>query len=192
LSALRARLADFTILLPHYYRKAEIVIAAIGVEKNAHILPPAPDAQPVVLSYGDSITHGYGVTIPRETYAWQACEIANCRSLNLGFGGSAWADTVVAEYIASRSDWNVLVLMLGTNSFGGTAAGKPETLEQYEKKYDKFLATVRARYPNKPILCITPILSHGDIVGAKNRNGEPPQAYRDAIERVVQRRQKKE
>jgi lysophospholipase L1-like esterase len=182
--------SDFTILLPHYYRNAEIAISAIGLEKEARILPPSPDDRPVVLFHGDSITHGHGVTTPRETYAWQACEIANCRSLNLGFGGSAWADTVVAEYIASRTDWDVLVLMLGTNSFGGTAAGKPETLEQYENKYDIFLATVRAQHPNNPILCITPILSHGDIAGSKNRNGDTPQAYRDAIQRVVERRQK--
>jgi lysophospholipase L1-like esterase len=185
------RESEFTILLPHYYRNAEIMINAIGVQDHAQILAPAPDRRPMVLFHGDSITHGHGVTTPRETWVWQSCEIADCQPLNLGFGGSAWTDTVVAEYIASRSDWDALVLMLGTNSFGGTdGARKPETLEQYEKKYDTFLATVRARYPSKPILCITPILSHGDVVGAKNRNGDLPQAYRDAIQRVVEQRQK--
>src|SRR4030095_7794211 len=50
----------------------------------------APDTRRRVLFHGDSITHGHGVTSPRETYVWQACERAGCTSLNYGFGGNAW------------------------------------------------------------------------------------------------------
>jgi SGNH-like hydrolase/esterase family protein len=112
--------SEFSILFPHYYRNAEIIVAGIGVDKDAQLLPPTPRNLPVVLFHGDSITHGHGVTSPRETYVWQTCEMANCEGLNLGFGGSAWTDVAVADYIASRKDWDVLVLMLGTNSFGKT------------------------------------------------------------------------
>jgi lysophospholipase L1-like esterase len=183
--------SEFMVLLPHYYRNAEILITAVGVDPNAQVEAPTPERRPVVLFHGDSITHGHGVTTPRETYVWQSCEMAGCESLNLGFGGAGFTDRVVAEYIASRSDWDVLALMLGTNSFGGRDAyGKPETLAEYERKYDTFLGTIRARFPNKPVLCITPILSHGDIIGQKNHNGDLPQAYRDAIHRIVEQRQK--
>jgi lysophospholipase L1-like esterase len=186
-----ARESEFTVLFPHYYRNAEVIVAGIGVEKDAQLLPSAPRRVPVVLFHGDSITHGHGVTSPRETYVWQTCERANCESLNLGFGGSAWTDISVAEYIASRNDWDALVLMLGTNSFGGNdSSGKSETAEQYGKKYDAFLATVRAKFANKPILCVTPILNHTDITLKKNRNGELPQDYRRAIQQVVEQRQK--
>ena len=62
-----------------------------------------------------------------------------------GFGGTAWADNIVAQTIASRNDWDVLTIMLGTNSLAGAdAAGKPETAAQYAEKYDAFLATIRA------------------------------------------------
>jgi lysophospholipase L1-like esterase len=181
--------SEFSILLPHYYRNAEVIVGGIGLDKDAQLLPPAPRNAPVVLFHGDSITHGHGVTSPRETYVWQTCEMATCEALNLGFGGSAWTDVSVADYIASRSDWDVLVLMLGTNSFGGNdSTGKRETLAQYRDKYGKFLDTVRAKYPTKPVLCITPILTHQDIIHQKNKNGDLPQDYRNAIQQVVEQR----
>jgi lysophospholipase L1-like esterase len=182
---------DLMVLFPHYYRNAEVIVGGIGVEKGARLLPPIPKTLPRVLFHGDSITHGHGVTSPRETYVWQACEIANCQSFNLGFGGTAWGDSAVAEYIASRRDWDFLVIMIGTNSFGGVdSSGKPETAGQYGGKYEKFVAIVRAQSPDKPILCITPILSRSDIGPQKNRNGEIPQDYRNAIRQAVERLQK--
>jgi lysophospholipase L1-like esterase len=183
--------SEFTILFPHYYRNAEAIVNGIGLDKDAELLPPAVRNVPVVLFHGDSITHGHGVTSPRETYVWQTCEMANCQPLNLGFGGSAWTDLPVADYIASRNDWNVLVLMLGTNSFGGRdAAGKAETLVQYREKYGAFLDAVRSKHPSNPILCITPILIREDIVRQKNRNGDSPQDYRNSIQQLVEQRQK--
>jgi lysophospholipase L1-like esterase len=185
--------SEFSILLPHYYRNAEVIVGGIGVDKDAQLLPPTPRNVPVVLFHGDSITHGHGVTSPRETYVWQTCEMANCEALNLGFGGSAWTDVAVADYIASRKDWDVLVLMLGTNSFGGNdSAGKRETLAQYRDKYDAFLNAVRAKYPTKPILCITPILTRQDIIHQANKNGDLPQAYRDAMQQVVEQKKQKD
>jgi lysophospholipase L1-like esterase len=185
--------SEFTILFPHYYRNAEAIVNGIGVDKDAELLPPAARNVPVVLFHGDSITHGHGVTSPRETYVWQTCEMANCQPLNLGFGGSAWTDIPVADYIASRNDWNVLVLMLGTNSFGGRdSAGKAETLAQYRDKYGAFLDAVRTKHPSNPILCITPILTREDIAHQKNKNGDLPQDYRNSIQQVVEQRQQKD
>src|SRR5205823_599325 len=105
---------------------------------------------------------------------WQTCERADCIPLNLGFGGSAYGDTVVADYIASRNDWDVLVLVIGTNSFGGNYQDKPETAAQYGDKYNTFLATVREKFPTKAIVAMTPIVTHADFFGEKNRNGETP------------------
>jgi lysophospholipase L1-like esterase len=142
-----------------------------------------------VLIHGDSITHGHGVFTPRETYVWQACERAGCVPLNLGFGGSAYGDKVVAEFIAGRNDWDALVIAIGTNSFGGQYQEKPETAAQYGEKYNTFLTTIREKHPTKPIIAMTPILNRADHVGSKNRNGETPQDYRNAIAKVVKERQ---
>lgn len=182
--------ADVAVLFPFYYRNAEVIVHGIGIDATAKLLRAAPDSRRRVMFHGDSITHGHGVTSPRETYVWQACERAGCVSLNYGFGGTAWADNIVAETIASRTDWDVLVIALGTNSFGGLdSAGKPETAAQYGDKYSRFVSTVRDKAPNKPILSMTPILNRFDLKPTKNKNGEIPQDYRSAITRVVRQRQ---
>ena len=181
--------AEIRVLFPFYYRNAELVLHAVGIERGAQVSRAAPDPRPRVLFHGDSITHGHGVTSPRETFPWQVADEIGCVPLNYGFGGTAWADHVVAQTIAARDDWSALTIMLGANSLAGAdSAGNPETAAQYEKKYDDYLAAVRAAAPEKPILCITPILNRLDL-GRGNRNGEMPSAYRDAISRVVRRRQ---
>ena len=183
--------SEITILFPHGYRNNQIVIAGVGIDQGAKLLAAPARAQPVVLFHGDSITHGHGNNSPREAYVWQACEMAGCEAVNLGFGGSAWADAAEADYIASRNDWDVLVLALGTNLFGGAdSSGKPETAAQYKKKYDDFLSIIRVKFPDKPIIALTPILTRADITLVKNRNGEPPQQYRKGIRDVLERRQK--
>jgi lysophospholipase L1-like esterase len=183
-----AEQAEFTIALPFYYRNGEIILNGIGVAPGATVAEAAPDSRPRVLFHGDSITHGHGVFVLRETYPWQACERAGCVSLNLGFGGAARGDNVVAQYIASRTDWDVLVIAIGTNSFGGNYEGKPESAAQYGEKYDAFLSTIRSAAPAKPIVAMTPVYHGQDHAGGANRNGETPQDYRDAIRRVVERR----
>jgi len=182
--------AEVQVLLPFYYRNSEIILHAIGIDTGATLDPPVPDTRPRVFFHGDSITQGHGVTSPRETYVWQAAEQLNCIGVNFGFGGTAWADNIVARTIASRDDWDVLSIMLGTNSLAGTDAnGKAETAAQYTTKYDAFLATIRAAAPAKPILCVTPILNRADLDRGTNQNGERPELYREGITRVVRQRQ---
>jgi lysophospholipase L1-like esterase len=183
--------AEVQVLFPFYYRNAEIIMHAIGIEAHASLTRAAPDNRPRVLFHGDSITHGHGVTSPRETYVWQAAETLGCVPLNYGFGGSAWGDKIVAQTIASRTDWDVLTIMIGTNSLVGIdAAGQPETAAQYAEKYDAYLETIRTAAPAKPILCITPILNRADLSRFPNRNGERPEAYRSSIACVVRERQR--
>ena len=42
--------------------------------------------------------------------------------------------------------------------------------------------------PTKPIVAMTPVFTRADHVGDKNRNGETPQDYRNAIATVVRQR----
>ena len=184
---------EVQVLLPFYYRNSELIMHGIGIESGATITRAEPDRRPRVFFHGDSITQGHGVTSPRETYVWQASEELDCIGINYGFGGTAWADNIVAQTIAARDDWDVLSIMLGTNSFAGqNSAGQPETAAQYSEKYDAFLATIRKAEPSKPILCTTPILNRADLDRGVNQNGERPELYREGITRVVKERQKKD
>ena len=186
-----AKEAEYQLLFPFYYRNAETVMHAIGFDSGARVVATAPDKRARVLFYGDSITHGHGVTAPHETYVWQACERAGCVSLNYGFGGTAWGERVIAQTIADRGDWDALVIAIGTNSFGGTdgASRQKESAAQYGDKYRVMLDIIRGRWPEKPIVAMTPILHRSEILGTRNANGEVPMDYRVAIERVVRERQ---
>jgi lysophospholipase L1-like esterase len=181
---------EVEVLLPFYYRCAEVIMHRIGIEPGAKLLRAAADRRPRVFFHGDSITQGHGVTSPRETYVRQVADRLDCVGINYGFGGTAWADNIVAQTIASRGDWDVLVIMLGTNSFAGAdAEGKPETAAQYANKYDAFLGTIRSAAAKKPILCVTPILNRADLERGGNQNGEGPELYREGITRAVRQRQ---
>jgi len=182
--------AEVQVLLPFYYRNSEIILHGVGIDAGTSLMPPAPDNRPRVFFHGDSITQGHGVTSPRETYVWQVAEQLSCVGINFGFGGTAWADNIVAQTIASRNDWDLLSIMLGTNSFAGTDAnGKAETAAEYAAKYDAFIAAVRTAAPSKPILCVTPILNRADLDRGGNQNGERPELYREGIVSVVRQRQ---
>jgi lysophospholipase L1-like esterase len=181
---------EVEVLLPFYYRNAEVIMHGIGIEADARLLPAPPDLRPRVFFHGDSITQGHGVTSPRETYVRQVADRLGCVGINYGFGGTAWADNIVAQTIASRRDWDILVIMLGTNSFAGADAdGRPETAKQYAQKYEAFLKTIRAAAPEQSILCVTPILNRADLERGGNQNGERPELYREGITRVVRQRQ---
>jgi lysophospholipase L1-like esterase len=182
--------AEIQVLLPFYYRNAEVVLHGIGIQPGAKLLRAVTDTRPRVFFHGDSITQGHGVTSPRETYVRQVADALGCVAINYGFGGTAWADNIVAQTVASRTDWDILVIMLGTNSFAGADAdGQPETAGKYAEKYDAFLATIRAAAPTKPILCVTPILNRADLERGGNQNGERPELYREGIIRIVRQRQ---
>jgi len=79
-----SREVELQVLLPFYYRNAEIVLHGIGIDTGAALSRPAQDKRLRVLFHGDSITHGHGVTSPRETYVWQAAQSSTaCRSITV-------------------------------------------------------------------------------------------------------------
>lgn len=108
-----------------------------------------------------------------------------CDPINLGFGGSAWGDRPVADYIASRRDWNAVVIAFGTNTY----RRGDQTPGQFARTYDTFVDAIRAASPDSPILCITPLWRAVDENDEKNQAGYTQQDYRDAIVQVVRHRQ---
>ncbi|MBN1401324.1 MAG: hypothetical protein JXA74_10840, partial [Anaerolineae bacterium] len=139
------------------------------------------------LAHGDSITQGAHALHPGFTYVNLVADALGWDAFNMGFGGSAWGDAVVAEYLASREDWDVLSIAIGTNTYGGQV----ESAQDYRQRYARFLGIVREAHPCKPILCISPLWRGQDGPPAvPNRFGDPPQVYRQAIHEVVAERQR--
>ena len=173
---------EIAVLFPH---SLSFVVQGVGFSGGAEFSPPERSARPRVLFHGDSITQGTGTTHGRNTYSWVTCEEMGCEPINLGFGGSAWGDQVVAEYIASRNDWDVLLVAYGTNTYRRAH----ENPEQFAQTYDTFLTTIRAEHPDAPILCITPLWRIQDTTNEKNEAGYTHQQYREGVTQVVLRRQ---
>jgi len=160
-------------------------IKTLYLSDSAELLPA--DGRTVRwLAHGDSITQGAHALSPGMTYVNLVADELGWDAINLGFGGSAWGDAVIAEYIAARSDWDVLSLAIGINTYSSAT----ESAADFGTTYDRFLSILREVHPDKPVLCITPIWYREDAHEVQNRFGDTPQAYREAISRVVRRRAK--
>ena len=166
------------ILLPYH---AEVTLRTLRLSAGA--CPERPCSSPVRwLAHGDSITQGARAIAPGLTYVSLVADTLGWDGLNLGLGGSAWGDAVVAEYVASRDDWDVLSIAIGTNTY----AASIETAASFRERYGTFLDIVRHRHPTKPVLCITPIWRGSDAVpGEANQLGDTLASYRQAISGLV-------
>jgi len=171
---------DWRILLPY---GARVFLKALYVDDGITVRPGAR-RKVRWLAHGDSITQGARAQSPGATYVARVADALDWDAINLGFGGSAWGDAPVAEYLASRDDWDLLSIAIGTNTF----RGERESAADFGQTYDRLLTMVRERHPDEPILCITPIWRGQDADGWRNRFGDTIQAYRDAIRHVLAER----
>ena len=172
---------ELAVLFPY---SGSFLVHGVGITGGSAYGPP-PHKGPRVLFHGDSITQGVGTAQARGNYVWVTCEQLRCEPINLGFAGSAWGDKPVAEYIASRNDFNAVVLAFGTNSYRRAS----ETPAQFSTTYETFVSTIRKTHPQTPILCITPLWRAADTTGEKNQTGYTHQQYRDAVSRAVKKLQ---
>lgn len=67
-----------------------------------------------MLSYGSSITHGGGVSVPTSGYAFRLARKLGMDLRNLGLAGAAWMDEAMADYICEQK-WDMATLELGIN-----------------------------------------------------------------------------
>ncbi|WP_138752245.1 SGNH/GDSL hydrolase family protein [Paenibacillus sinopodophylli] len=122
--------------------------------------PPRPEQTPSrrMLAYGSSITHGGGSVAPSETYAMNTARLLKMDLINLGFAGSAHMEPEMADYIASRDDWEIATLEMGINVIG---TWSPET---FAERIDYFIETVAHAHPDRWIFCIDMFTNYNDLV----------------------------
>lgn len=105
----------------------------VGVE--GEVEPPLKEQVPskTYLAYGSSITHGSLALAAPHTYPFRISQMLNCDYYNLGFAGSAHLETVMAEYIVSRNDWDFASVEMGINMLSSFS------LELFEERVQKFI-----------------------------------------------------
>jgi len=161
---------DIVLYLP-LYKPAKIL--GIGVNEEARFLKPKPYAlnRPVVF-YGTSITQGGCASRPGMSYQAILGRMLNIDFVNLGFSGNGMGEPEMASAVADI-DAAAYVLDFAQNN---------RTAEALEKVYAPFLAAIRAKHPDTPILAITPIYAASELTGNVEN-----QKMRDLIRGVISR-----
>jgi GDSL-like Lipase/Acylhydrolase family/N-terminus of Esterase_SGNH_hydro-type len=155
---------------------APIELLGIGFDDEATIQPPAPFAldKPVVY-YGSSITQGGCASRASMSYQAIVSRALNVDFINLGFSGAGRGEPILAETIA-EIEASCFVLDWAQNC---------PTLEEFSSRYAPFIEIIRARHPETPIICITPIFSTSEVWGPNEHFAQMRQVIREVVaERV--------
>lgn len=156
---------------------APLSIEAIGLADEARLGPPKPYAleRPIVY-YGTSITQGECACRAGMTHPAILARALNIDFINLGWSGSGRGEPAMAEALA-EIDAACYVMDYCQNHV------TPESLEAV---YGPFLAIIRARRPDTPIVCITPIFTTQVLYGDAALHGGRGRVIREAVaERVT-------
>ena len=121
-----------------------------GVDSmGGDLRPPNADELPKRrwLAYGSSITQGGGTF---HNYINAAAQMLEAQVCNLGMAGSCFIEKQIADFIASREDWDFASFELGVNMVSpGSDNGR------FAEKVNYQLDNVTARHPLKPAFLIT-------------------------------------
>lgn len=140
------------------------------------IAPPRPDQVPAraYLAYGSSITHGSYALRSGETYPAQVGRVLGANVFNLGFGAAAYLEPEMADWIASRNEWDFATLELGVNLL------RVVTVEEFARRVDRFLGAIVTAHPQRPIFVID-IFTSGKDLEADPKRGEFRRVVRNAV-----------
>ncbi len=134
---------EFTIHFPLY---SNVDTLEIGLAPDATVMPAAAYRfdKPIVY-YGSSITQGACASRPSNAYTNRITRMCNADHINLGFSGSARAEDVMIDYLASLP-MQVFVCDYDHNA--------PDTAH-LENTHAKLYKAVRAAQPTLPIVFVT-------------------------------------
>lgn len=133
---------------------------------EGEISPPEPTQVPATryLAYGSSITQGILAVRSTELYPYRIAKALGADLINLGLGGGAHLETGVADYIASRQDWDFASLELGINLVRNLPAN------EFRKRLNYFIPTIHAAHPDKWIFCMDVFPFDMDLTGDERVN----------------------
>ncbi len=102
-----------------------------------------------MISFGDSITHGYDALYPSHSYASVLADALDAEAINKGIGG----ETFCPDLAEIKDDFepNIITVAYGTNDWNN------KTEADFKQSCDSFFAALSGNYPNAKIFAITPI-----------------------------------
>lgn len=116
------------------------------------VRPPDESEIPNVrwLAYGSSISAGCGATSHHLSYVQQAAWRLGVDALNLSQGGACMCEPELADFFATRNDWDFATLEIGGNMLDVF------TTEEFVERATYLLTTILNKNPGKPVVVVTP------------------------------------
>lgn len=137
---------------PELYRlmlpwKPEVRLVAL----EGDMQPPRRDQTPALryLVYGSSISYGNSGIHPSGMYVQRTAQLLGVDLINIGFGGGAHLEPQMADYLASRDDWDFASLEFGINLMGEMV-----TEQEFARRVDYFINTLLSAHPEKPLFIL--------------------------------------
>ena len=160
---------------PHVVRLMLPVSSYEIISVEGDVCPPKPEHLPAkrLLTYGSSITHGSLSLLPMGSYVFRTAENLGMDIINMGYAGAARMEKSMAEFIASRQDWDVATLEMGINSLDMSE-------ELFTERVHDFITTIANAHPRKPVFAIDIFFCDQDMNGKTKVN-----AFRDIVKREV-------
>lgn len=165
------QMRQIDLYLPLYHG---VKVLELGFDDAASIAAPAPFAKDLpVVYYGSSITQGGCASRSGNSYQAIVSRRLNLDHVNLGFSGNGLGEPEVADTMAGIPACCYVV----------DYSQNCPTVEQMRETYAPFLATLRERNSETPMLCVTPIRSAGEAWDAKHHGSleGKRQVVRDAV-----------
>jgi len=148
------------------------------VEIQGNISPPRKNQTPEkkYLAYGSSITHGFLAIRPTGSYVMRIAQMLGVDMINLGFGGGAYCEKQMADYIAERTDWDFATLEIGINML---AAGF--TVEEFRKAVEYFIRKIAESHPDRWVFCIDLFLCRWDFTSSSTKQDKFREIVRNTV-----------
>lgn len=149
-------------------------VRILSIEGNLSYPKPGSTPAKTLLSYGSSITHGACAIAPTGTYPAQCARRLGYDHINLGFGGAAHMEKVMAEHIASRADWNVGTFEMGINV-------RTWPLEKFRATVKIFVETIVSARPDTHLFFIDLYTNNCDFMDTPTAGV----GFREAVQDIV-------
>ncbi|CAH1226904.1 hypothetical protein PAECIP111891_06025 [Paenibacillus allorhizoplanae] len=153
-----------------------------GIEVfNDSVRPPLPDEVPAVrwLAYGSSITHGSSAVHNYNAYVHKAAQRLGIDVMNMGLSGACMCEPQVANYLSSRTDWDLATLEIGVNM---RTSYSPE---QFRERAEYLIQSMCSKHPNKPVVVITIFLNASTYDSSETTVGQNQAAFNAILREIV-------
>lgn len=123
------------------------VVREICLDNGSFIVPVKTECK--LLSFGDSITHGYDALYPSNKYVSLLADYLNAEEYNKGIGG----DMFFPPLASAKEDFSpdYITVAYGTNDWNNC------TKEVFVERCSKFFDNLSRTYRNSKIFAISPI-----------------------------------